>query len=70
MVVHGGEKMGRDAMSKFAEAKELDRQADSLRKRDPGAAVAMDNLARGKRRMAIRQMRRRPRRSGGNKLVV
>lgn len=62
--------MGRDAMSKFAEAKELDRQADALRKRDPGAAVSMDNLARSKRRMAIRQMRRRPKRFGGNKLKV
>jgi hypothetical protein len=62
--------MGRDAMSKFSEAKELDKQADALRKRDPGAAVSMDNLARRKRRQAIRQMNRRPKRSGGNKLVV
>lgn len=52
--------MGRDAMSKFVEAKELDKQADALRKRDPVAAVAMDSLARTKRRSAIKQMRRRP----------
>lgn len=62
--------MGRDAMSKFAEAKELDKQADSLRKRDPAAAVQMDNLARSKRRSAIKQMRRRPKAKGGNKPAV
>lgn len=56
--------MGRDAMSKFAEAKELDKQADGLRKRDPGAAVSMDNLARAKRRSAIKQMRRKPGKQG------
>lgn len=56
--------MGRDAMSKFEEAKILDKQADGLRKRDPVAAVQMDNLARHKRRAAIKQMRRKPGKKG------
>lgn len=52
--------MGRTAMSKFREAKELDKQADGLRKRDAESAIAIDALAHAKRKSAIRQMRRKP----------
>lgn len=59
--------MGKTAMSKFAEAKELDKQADGLRKRDPESAIAMDALAHGKRKSAIKQLKRRPGKRGSRK---
>lgn len=62
--------MGRDALSKLGEANSLNKEADKLRKRDPGAAVALDNLASKKRRSAIKQMNRRPKRKGASKVVL
>lgn len=62
--------MGRDAMSKFAEAKELDKQADVLRKRDPANAVKMDGLARKKRGQAIKQMSKRVGKRKNTRLVL
>lgn len=56
--------MGRDAMSKLVEARELDKEADRLRKRDPVIAQRFDRLAHAKRESAARQMRRRPGKKG------
>ena len=62
--------MGRTARSKLDEARQLDKDADALKKRDPEAASLMDGLARTKRRSAIRQMKRRPKRKGSGSRVV
>lgn len=53
--------MGRSAMSKLADAAELDKQSDKLKKRDPESARQLEEMARSKRRRAIRQMKQRPR---------
>lgn len=52
--------MSRTAMGKLGEADELNKTATKIRKRDPESARALDDLARGKRKSAIRQMKRRP----------
>lgn len=52
--------MSRTAMGKLTEADELNKTATKIRKRDPESARALDDLARGKRKSAIRQMKRRP----------
>ena len=55
--------MGRSAMSKLSEASELNKEAGKIRKRDPESARSLDDLARIKRKSAIKQMKRRPRRN-------
>ena len=62
--------MGRTARSKLDEARQLDKDADTLKKRDPEAASLMDGLARAKRRSAIRQMKRRPKRKASSRQVL
>lgn len=57
--------MSRTAMGKLGEADELNKTATKIRKRDPESARALDDLARGKRKSAIRQMKRRPKRTAG-----
>lgn len=54
--------MGRSALSKLADADDLNKSATRIRKRDPENARALDDLARSKRKSAIKQMRRRPKR--------
>ena len=56
--------MGKSAMSKFLEADELDKQAQKIVKRDPESCRQIKELARKKRRSAIRQMNRRPKKRG------
>ncbi len=62
--------MARDAMGKIREARELDKLADGLRKRDPASASAFDNLAIKKRKSAIRQMRGAPKKKRGERLTI
>ena len=62
--------MARDALGKLQEASTLNKEADKLRKRDPGYALALDNLATTKRRSAIKQMRRRPGRKKSGRLTI
>jgi len=62
--------MGRTASSKLSEARQMDKDADALRKRDPEAAIALDGIARAKRRSAIRQMKRRPKRRATSREVL
>lgn len=62
--------MARDAIGKLAEADELNKTATRIRKKDPASAVDLDNLARGKRRSAIKQLRRRPRRKKAGAIVL
>lgn len=52
--------MGRSALSKLGDADELSRQATKIKKKDPESARELDSLARLKRKSAIRQMKRRP----------
>lgn len=52
--------MGRDALSKLQEAKEFDTLADGLKKRDPTGSRMLQLEANRKRRMAIKQLKRRP----------
>lgn len=52
--------MGRSALSKLADANELSREASKLNKKDPQSARELNDLARLKRRSAIKQMKRRP----------
>jgi len=63
--------MSRTAMGKLADADELNKTATKIRKRDPESARSLDDLARRKRKSAIRQMTRRPKRvrAGAGKLV-
>jgi len=63
--------MSKTAMGKLSEADELNTYAAKIRKRDPESARALDDLARGKRKSAVKQMRRRPKRArtGAGKLV-
>lgn len=58
----GGRYMGRSAMSKLGDARELDKEATRMKKGDPEAAERLSGLARKKRRAAIRQLNRAPRR--------
>jgi hypothetical protein len=55
--------MGKTAMSKLSDASLLDKEADKLRKRDPESAAALGDMAHKKRSAAIKQMRRRPKRT-------
>lgn len=57
-------------MGKIREAKELDKTADGLRKRDAGAAASFDRLAAKKRRSAIKQMQGAPKRKKKDKLTI
>lgn len=59
--------MGRSADSKFAEADDLDKRATNIQKRDPESSRQMHDLARAKRKSAIRQLRRRPGRNSRSK---
>lgn len=52
--------MGRSAQSKLIEADDLNKTANKIRKKDPESARQLDDLARGKRKSAIKQMKRRP----------
>ncbi|MBA7687210.1 hypothetical protein ES703_95671 [subsurface metagenome] len=54
--------MGRSALSKLREADEMSKEADKIRKRDPGNASSLDDVASKKRSQAIKQWRRHPRR--------
>ena len=62
--------MARDAMGKVREARELDRIADGLRKRDPGSASAFSGLAIKKRKSAIKQMRGAPKRRKRDRVTI
>lgn len=62
--------MGRSADSKFEEADRLDKRATNVGKRDPESARQMHDLARTKRKSAIKQMRRRPGRKSSSKVVI
>ncbi|MBA7699202.1 hypothetical protein ES703_107892 [subsurface metagenome] len=52
--------MARSALGKIAEATQLRKTAAQLTKADPSNAVALRELAHKKVSMAIRQMRRKP----------
>ena len=62
--------MAKDAMGKLREADTLDKEATKIKQKDPVSAVALQELARGKRRAAIKQLKRRPKRRGNSKKVV
>lgn len=62
--------MGRTASSKLAEARQLDKDSDALKKRDPEASVALATLAHAKRNSAIRQMKRKPKRQTRSREVL
>jgi len=49
--------MGKTAMSKLEEARQLDSEAAKLTKGDPESSRSLRDLARTKRKAAIRQMR-------------
>ena len=52
--------MARDALGKLGEADELDKIAAKLIKKDAASARDLKSLARGKRKSAIKQLRRKP----------
>lgn len=56
--------MARTALGRLQEAKELDKLADGLRKRDPPNARKIQEQANRLRSSAVRQLGRKPRRSG------
>lgn len=54
--------MGRSATSKLAEANDLSREAGKLKRKDPESARLLEELAHSKRKSAIKQLKRRPKR--------
>lgn len=62
--------MGRSAMSKLAEADDLDSRAGKIAKRDADSARELRDLARVKRKSAIKQMKRRPKTKARSKVVL
>jgi len=63
--------MGRTAMSKLEQAGDLNKTAANIRKRDPESARELDNLARLKRKAAIKQLKKRPnKRARGTRAVL
>jgi len=62
--------MSRTALGKLGEADELNKTATKIRKRDPESARSLDDLARAKRRSAIKQLKRRPKRRGSSSRAV
>ena len=62
--------MSRTAMGKLAEADDLNKTATKIRKRDPDNARKLDDLAHTKRNSAIKQMKRRPKRTKANRAVL
>jgi len=52
--------MGRSALSKLGDANVLSKEAAKLRVKDPESSRELDDLARSKRKSAIKQMKRRP----------
>ena len=62
--------MGKTAQSKLEEADDLNKTATRIRKKDAESARALDNLARSKRKSAIKQMRRRPKKPSSNQRVI
>jgi len=63
--------MGKTATSKLAEADSLDATASRIVKKDAESARELRELARAKRKSAIKQMRRRPKRGfGTNRRVL
>ena len=71
-MVYAGQKgvnMGRTATSKLERANFLDKEATKLLKRDSESADMLKNLARLERRKAIKQMKRRPKKSTTRLLI-
>jgi len=56
-------------MSKMREADELDKTATRINKRDPESSGQLKDLARSKRKSAIRQMKRRPKKKGTASII-
>lgn len=52
--------MSKSALGKLAEADDLNKTATKIMKRDPESARQLNDLARMKRKSAIKQLRRRP----------
>lgn len=62
--------MGRSAMSKLAEADDLDSRAGRIAKKDADSARELRELARGKRKSAIKQLKRHPKRKTSSRVVL
>ena len=60
--------MGKTATSKLAEADTLDATANRIVKRDAESARELHDLARAKRKSAIKQMKRRPKKGFGSRI--
>lgn len=57
-------------MSKLAEADDLDNRAGKIAKRDADSSRELRELARVKRKSAIKQMKRRPKAKARSKVVL
>ena len=51
--------MGVNWKTQLADASTLDKEADKLKKRDPGAAAGIQRAANKKRRAAVKQLTRK-----------
>lgn len=70
LILDVGGVMSRSAMGKLSEADELNRTAIRIRKRDPESARQLDDLARARRKGAIKQMKRHPKRRRASTQVL
>jgi len=59
--------MGKTATSKLAEADSLDATASKITKKDPESSRELHELARAKRKSAIKQLKRKPRKGFGTR---
>ena len=62
--------MAKSAMGKLAEADDLNKTSQRIKKRDPESARELDELARRKRKSAIKQMKRRPKNKNASRRVI
>lgn len=61
---------GRTALEKLKQASELDKLADGLKKRDPSTSTAIQDEANKKRKAAVKQMKKRPKKAKTKASVV
>jgi len=61
---------GRTALDKLKQASELDKLADGLKKRDPSTSSAIQDEANKKRKSAVKQMKKRPKKSDKKSAVI
>lgn len=61
--------MARDAIGRLKEAKDLDKMAREMMKKDPSNAAKLEKAAQSKRSSAVKQLTRKPKRRSDTPLT-